>query len=182
MSGSDDRVYGLILLAVAVGVAYWFLLGWTRFGFDLRSTGLSESAAVASGVNVKRVVLITMILSGGIAGLVGMPQLLGGSYAYSLDFPAGLGFTGIAIALLGRNHPVGVALGALLWAFLDTSRQILDLGGVSKEIVTIMQGISVLSVVIAYELVRRYSIRAQQRTVGRDLADEPPTALAGQVA
>lgn len=182
VSGSDDRVYGLILLAVAVGVAYWFLLGWTRFGFDLRSTGLSESAAVASGVNVKRVVLITMILSGGIAGLVGMPQLLGGSYAYSLDFPAGLGFTGIAIALLGRNHPVGVALGALLWAFLDTSRQILDLGGVSKEIVTIMQGISVLSVVIAYELVRRYSIRAQQRTVGRDLADEPPTALAGQVA
>jgi simple sugar transport system permease protein len=181
IGGTQNAVYGLIVLAIACGVGYWYLLGFTRFGYDLRATGLSATAAVASGVNVKKMVLVTMLISGGVAGLVGMPQLLGASYTYSLDFPAGLGFTGIAIALLGRNHPVGIAFGALLWAFLDTSRLILDLGGVSKEIVTIMQGVSVLSVVVAYELVRRYRIRAQQREVGRELAAQEP-ALAGQGA
>ncbi len=169
---TTEQVYGLILLAVVVGVAYWFLLSRMRFGFDLRATGRSEPAAVASGVNVKRMVLVSMLLSGAVAGLVGMPQLLGDSYTYALDFPAGLGFTGIAIALLGRNSPIGIAFGALLWAFLDTSRQILDLGGVSKEIVTIMQGVIVLAVVIAYELVRRYGLAQQQREVGRRLAAE----------
>ena len=62
-----------------------------------------------------------MLLSGAVAGLVGMPTLLGETHTYSTDFPAGLGFTGIAIALLGRNNPVGIAFGALLLAFLDTS-------------------------------------------------------------
>ncbi len=168
--GASSVVHGLLLLAAAVGVGYWWLLSRTRFGFDLRATGLSPTAAVASGVNVKRMVLYVMLISGALAGLIGLPQLLGESHAYSLDFPAGLGFTGIAIALLGRNSPIGIVFGALLWSFLDVSRQILDLEGVSKEIVTIMQGIAVLSVVIAYEIVRRYGIAAQQREVGNQLA------------
>ena len=95
--------------------------------------------------------------------------LLGESHAYASDFPAGYGFSGIAIALLGRNHPIGIAIGALLWSFLEQSSQILDLEGVPKEIVTIMQGVTVLSVVIAYELVRRFSLAQQQRRVGAEL-------------
>jgi ABC-type uncharacterized transport system permease subunit len=168
----------MIVLAAAVGVGYWWMLGRTRFGFDVRASGLSPTAASASGINAKRMVLLVMLLSGALAGLIGMPQLLGASYTYNLDFPAGLGFTGIAIALLGRNSPVGIVFGSLLWAFLDVSRQILDLTGVSKEIVTIMQGVAVLSVVIAYELVRRYGIAAQQREVGRQLAAETELAQA----
>ena len=77
------------------------------------------------------------------------------------------GFTGIAVALLGRNHPGGIALGALLWAFLDTSAVSLEQINVSKEIATIMQGIIVLSVVVAYEIVRRADLAAEQRRVGR---------------
>jgi general nucleoside transport system permease protein len=153
--GSPLEVFGFLPIAVLAGFLYWLVLGRTRFGFDLRATGRSQTAAVASGVNVKKMVVSTMLLSGAVAGLVGMPQLLGASYSYSLDFPAGLGFTGIAIALLGRNHPVGIAFGALLWAYLDVSSVILDIEGVSREIVTIMQGTIVLSVVVAYELVRR---------------------------
>ena len=179
--GASTPVYGLIVLAAAVGIGYWWVLGRTRFGFDLRSTGLSSTAAVASGIDAKRMVLLVMLLSGAVAGLLGMPNLLGESHTYSLDFPSGLGFTGIAIALLGRNNPVGIVFGALLWSFLDVSRQILDLEGVSKEIVTIMQGVAVLSVVIAYEVVRRYRIAAQQRDVGRQLAAEE-TALAEAAA
>ncbi|MEV7005663.1 ABC transporter permease [Streptosporangium sp. NPDC051022] len=172
--GTPLKVFGLIILAVVMGVLYHVVLNRTRFGFDLRATGRSESAAVASGVNVKRMVLAAMVLSGAVAGLVGMPQLLGASYSYSLDFPTGLGFTGIAIALLGRNNPVGIALGALLWAFLDTSSNILQLHEISPEIVRIMQGTIVLSVIVAYELVHRYQVSAGQRRVSRELAGGEP--------
>jgi simple sugar transport system permease protein len=167
--GSSSKIFGLIFLAVLVGFLYWFMLNRTRFGFDLKATGLSESAAVASGVNVKKMIVASMLLSGGAAGLVGMPQLLGASHSYALDFPSGLGFTGIAIALLGRNHPVGMAFAALLWGFLDQASNVLDISGVPKEIVVIMQGVIVLSVVIAYELVRRYRLRLEQREVGKAL-------------
>ncbi|MGW0073278.1 ABC transporter permease subunit, partial [Streptosporangium sandarakinum] len=150
--------------------------------FDLRATGRSESAAVASGVNVRKMVLIAMIMSGAMAGLIGMPQLLGASYSYSLDFPTGLGFTGIAIALLGRNHPVGIALGALLWGFLDASSNILQLHDISPEIVAIMQGTIVLSVIVAYELVHRYQISAGQRRVSKELAGKTPAQPEGASA
>ncbi|MDP9862892.1 MULTISPECIES: ABC transporter permease [Streptosporangium] len=180
--GTEAKVFGLIILAIVMGILYHVLLNRTRFGFDLRATGRSESAAVASGVNVKKMILLAMILSGAVAGLVGMPQLLGASYSYSLDFPTGLGFTGIAIALLGRNNPVGIAFGALLWAFLDTSSSILQLHEISPEIVTIMQGTIVLSVIIAYELVHRYQITAGQRRVSKELASGTPAQAEGASA
>jgi general nucleoside transport system permease protein len=179
--GTPNLVFGMILLAIAVGAGYWFLLNRTRFGFDLRATGMSEPAAVASGVNVKKMVLVAMLLSGAVAGLVGMPQLLGASYSYSLDFPTGLGFTGIAIALLGRNNPIGIAFGALLWSFLDNSSNALEFEGVPKQAVLIMQGVIVLSVVIAYELVRRYRLRMVAAEVGRQLEVGPPSAEAKEV-
>jgi simple sugar transport system permease protein len=171
--GSSVKVFGFIVVAVLAGIVYTVVLGRTRFGFDLRATGRSQSAAIASGVQVKRMVIYSLLISGAVAGLVGMPQLLGGSSrSYSLDFPTGLGFTGIAIALLGRNNAVGMALSALLFSFLDSSSIILDFNGISKEIVLIMQGTIVLSVVVVYELVRRYGIAAEQRRVSRQLADE----------
>ncbi|MGX7827642.1 ABC transporter permease [Actinokineospora sp. 24-640] len=167
--GSTSALFGLVFLAAAVGVGYWFLFSRTRLGFEIKATGLSESAAVASGVSVKKMVLVSMLMSGAVAGLIGMPQLLGSSHAYSLDFPPGIGFIGIAVALLGRNHPIGMAFAALLWGFLDNSSTSLDVSGVPREIVLIMQGVVVLSVVVAYELVRRYRVRAEQRDVGKAL-------------
>jgi simple sugar transport system permease protein len=165
-----SRVYGLIILAVVVGIAYALLLDKTRFGFDLRATGISRPAAVASGVDVRRMIVVVMVLSGAMAGLVGMPQLLGSSHRYALDFPAGLGFTGIAIALLGRNHPIGIALGALLWGFLERTTNHLEFEGYDKEILGVIQGVIVLCVVIAYEVVRRYGLKRQQQRVGAELA------------
>jgi simple sugar transport system permease protein len=177
--GTSSKIFGLVLLAVLAGVVYSLVLSRTRFGFEIKATGLSESAAVASGVSVKKMVAAAMLLSGAVAGLVGMPQLLGSSYSYSLDFPTGLGFTGIAIALLGRNSPVGMAFAALLWGVLDQSANALDISGVPKEIVAVMQGVIVLSVVIAYELVRRYRLRLEQRDVGRALGtvQAPPAEV-----
>jgi ABC-type uncharacterized transport system permease subunit len=172
--GAATEIYGFIFIAVAVGFAYWFLLNKTRFGFDLRATGRSASAAVASGINEKKMIIIAMLISGGAAGLVGLPILFGDSFHYGSTFQSGLGFAGIAIALLGRNHPIGIAFGALLFAFLnEQSNPLQILVGVSPDIVAITQGVIVLTVVISYELVRRYGVRIEQRHVARQLAEGP---------
>ncbi|AWL86504.1 ABC transporter permease [Streptomyces globisporus] len=170
MADGAGEIYGFTFVAAGCGVLYWFALNRTRFGFDLRATGASESAAQASGVDAKKMVLTSMLISGAVAGLAGMPTLLGDTHTYSLDFPTGIGFTGITIALLGRNNPLGIALSALLIAFLDKSSASLDQYGYEKEIATIMQGLIVISVVVSYELVRRYGIRRQQQKVGEELA------------
>ncbi|GAA2297656.1 MULTISPECIES: ABC transporter permease [Streptomyces] len=168
--GDLDPIWGFIVVAALAGVGFWFLLGRTRFGFDLRAVGRSESAAQASGVNVKRMVLTSMLLSGAMAGLIGMPTLLNDTYQFTSDFPTGVGFTGIAIALLGRNNPVGIGLAAVLWGFLERGANRLEFEGYDKEIVGVMQGVIVLCVVIAYELVRRYGLKRQQQRVGAELA------------
>ena len=169
--GSTTPLYSLVALAAIVGVLYALMLSRTVFGFSIKATGLSESAAVASGISVKRMILSAMLLSGAVAGLIGMPELLNGSAgSYSLNFPTGIGFTGIAIALLGRNNPIGMIFSALLWAALDNSANALQGVGVPRELVTIMQGIIVLSVVVAYEFVRRYRLTLEARDVARALA------------
>jgi general nucleoside transport system permease protein len=177
------EIYGFVLIAVLVGIGYWVLLNRTRFGFDLRATGQSTTAAVASGINVRRMTVSAMLFSGGVAGLVGLPILFGDAYSYGSTFQSGLGFAGIAIALLGRNHPVGIALGALLFAFLDEQSNPLQiLADVSPDIVAITQGVIVLTVVISYELVRRYRQSYEQRQVARALeADRPAVAETEEV-
>ena len=173
MGSGAGEIYGLVFLAVLLGVLYWVVLNRTRFGFDLRATGASETAAAASGVDAKRMVLVSMLLSGAVAGLAGLPLLLGDTHTYSLSFPAGLGFTAIGIALLGRNNPGGIALAALLWAFLEKASPALDFATPTpyeKEIATIMEGLIVFAVVISYEAVRQWGLRRQQSRVGAELA------------
>ncbi|MEU1277726.1 ABC transporter permease [Streptomyces sp. NPDC005805] len=163
-------IYGFTFVAFALGIVYWFVLNRTRFGFDLRATGASQSAAQASGVDAKKMVLTAMLISGAVAGLAGMPMLLGQTHTYSLSFPTGVGFTAITIALLGRNNPVGIFFAALLIAFLDKTAEGLGIAGYPREIALIMQGLIVISVVVSYELVRQYGLRRQQQKVGEELA------------
>ena len=170
MPGEPAEVYGLVFLAVVAGVGFAIVLGRTRFGFDLRATGHSESAAVASGVNVRRMVVYTMLLSGAVAGLIGMPELFGASHAYGSTIQTGIGFTGIAVALLGRNHPGGIAIAAVIFAYLNQQASALGIqAAISTEIIAVTQGVVVLSVVIAYEVVRRARARAEQAEVSRQL-------------
>jgi ABC-type uncharacterized transport system permease subunit len=167
------ELYGFLLVAIVVGVAIAVLIKRTRFGFDLRATGLSPSAAAASGVNARGMVLKTMLLSGAVAGLIGLPDLLGENHLFGTQFTGGLGFLGIAVALLGRNTPVGIALAALLFAFLDRAALPLQFAGIPSSVVTIIQGTIVLAVVIANELARRLALRTAER-VGSAAAAPPP--------
>ena len=141
-AGTDLESF--VIVAAVVGVVYYVLIWRTRFGYDLRASGINPIAAQASGVASNEMIVKGMVLSGMVAGLVGLPVLLGFSFNYNLDFPTGLGFAGITVALLGRNNPIGIAAGALLLGFLDRSAQILDLEGIPKEIVVIMEGVIVL--------------------------------------
>ncbi|MFN3218961.1 MAG: ABC transporter permease [Acidimicrobiales bacterium] len=156
-------VFGSVLLAVLVGVVMYVIFNRTRFGYDLRASGMNASAARASGVDPDRMVMRTMLMSGAIAGLVGIPQLLGEFFEFRDTFPSNLGFDGIAVALLGRNSPVGIAFAALLWGFLEVSSAVLNLEGIPPEIVRIMQGTVLLSMVIAYSVVGRYQAVAEVR-------------------
>ncbi len=145
-----------ILVAAAVGVVYHLLVNRTRLGYDLRATGVNPWAAEASGVPPKRTIMLAMLLSGAVAGLVGMADLLGDQYFYSLRFPQGLGFTGIAVALVGRNHAVGAAFAAVAFGWLERASGVLEVrGDAPREVVTIMVGVVILFAVIAYALAQR---------------------------
>ena len=164
--GSIVAIYPLALIAVVVGIAYAVVMDRTTLGFRIKASGLNAPAAVAAGVDAKRLTILVMIGSGALAGLIGMPELLNGpAHQFTLNFPAGWGFVGISVALLGRNHPIGMAAAALLWAGLDSSSNSLQSVGVPPELVVIAQGVMVLVIVVAYELVRRYRIRLEQRAV-----------------
>ncbi|HEU5151424.1 MAG TPA: ABC transporter permease [Iamia sp.] len=168
------RFNAFIIIAVLVGIAYWALIWRSRFGYDLRASGANPNAARASGIDAKRMTVVAMLISGGIAGLVGLSTIVSAPYSYTEEsFLSGLGFTGIAIALLGRNNPVGIALGALLWAFIDVARTPLSAANLPREIATIMQGIIVLSVVVAYEVVQRVGQRWEAAAIAREVDDGP---------
>jgi len=174
---SPTKLFGLSLVAILVGALFWLLLNRTRFGFDLRASGASESAAVASGVDVKKMIVVAMLLSGAVAGLIGMPTLFGDAHNYGSSFQTGIGFSGIAVALLGRNNPIGIAFGALIFAFLTEQANLLNiLVGISPDIVAVTQGVIVMAVVIAYEVVRRYRARSEQAGVAAHFENRPPAA------
>ena len=165
------ELYGFLLVAVLVGVFVSVLIKRTRFGFDLRASGMSPSAATASGIDARGMVIKTMLISGAIAGLIGLPDLLGDQHNYGTEFTSGLGFLGIAVALLGRNSPLGIALGALLFGFLDRAAIPLQFADIPASVVTIIQGTIVLSVVVANQIARRLTRRQAER--GNAVA--PPT-------
>lgn len=153
------QLQGYLIIAILVGVGYYVLLFRSRFGFDLRATGLNPAAARSSGISPKRMVLVTIILSGAVAGLIGMGALLSDPqhYKYSDQFPLSLGFTGLSLALLGRNHPVGIALAGIVWAAIERGTQPLTQAGFPQEIGRIMQGAFLLTAVIVFEVMQRRS-------------------------
>lgn len=165
----DRRLNGMLLVAIAVLILFWVIVWKTRFGFRLRASGGNPGAARVTGVHPQRMILISMLLSGALAGLVGMRALLGDVHAYQNNLAEQQGFNGIAVALLGRNHPLGIFFSAILFGFLGEASGKLQLEDIPKEIATIMSGIIVLAVVIINEAVKRWDDRRIQRKAAAEL-------------
>lgn len=173
------EVTGVLVVALLVLIFFWILVWKTKFGFRLRASGGNAGAARVTGVNPGRMIFISMLISGALAGLVGMNRLMGDVHAYQNNLGEQQGFNGISVALLGQKHPVGILFSGLLFGFLSAASGKLQLEDIPKEIVTIMQGIIVLAVVIINGAVRRWDERRIQRKAAAELellADHGATA------
>lgn len=135
-----------LLLALACALFVWLFLWHTRWGYAIRTTGSNSTAAVYGGIKPSHIIVITMCISGALAGLVGVNELMGYQHRLILDFHLGYGFAGIAVALMGRNHPLGIVLAALLFGVLyqGGAELAFELSNVSRDIVVVMQGLVIL--------------------------------------
>ncbi len=135
-------------LALLAAAAVWVLLWRTPLGFEMRAVGQSESAARAVGIDPGRVRILALALGGGLAGLVGVGEVLGNAGKFKVGFSPEYGFMGIAVALLGRNHPAGVLAGALLFGALHKGTAELDLETehVTRELSLVLQALIILFV------------------------------------
>src|SRR5438067_9179013 len=136
------------LLAIVACVLVYVLLWRTKWGYEIRATGANPSAAEYGGINVRKQIILAMAVSGALAGMVGISEVLGYRHRYYDSFSDNYGFAGIAVALLGRNHPVGVFFAALLFAMLQRGAIPVDAFSehVSKDLVQVLQGIVILFV------------------------------------
>jgi simple sugar transport system permease protein len=157
----------LFPLAILAAVGVWFLFRRMRLGFEARAVGASPGSARAAGIGIGKVQIAVFLISGALAGLVGMQQLLVERGALVQNYQALLGFTGIAVAFLARNNPIGIIFAAFVWAILsrgDTAVQLET--GLPREFVIIFQGILILSVVVVYEVAQRRLTRRQLERAG----------------
>jgi simple sugar transport system permease protein len=134
------------LLALAACIGVWVLIWRTKFGYALRALGHSEPAAAYAGMHVRRLIVLAMLISGALAGCMALNEILGVQHKLLLNFSAGYGFTGIAVALMGRNHPVGIVLAALLFGALFQGGAELDFEfrSITREMVLVIQGLIIL--------------------------------------
>jgi simple sugar transport system permease protein len=153
------KLNSFILIALFVVFVFWIVVFKSRFGFRLRASGLNANAARTSGISSRAMIMTAMLMSGAVAGIIGMQYLLGNSHAYGPSRPDGFGFKGIAVALLGRLHPVGIVVAALLFGFLDAVAGPLQVEGIPQSIVSVIQAIILLTVVIINEVVGRWMDR-----------------------
>ena len=134
------------LLALAACAAVYVFLWHTRAGYRLRAVGASPGAAAYAGIRPQSQVMVAMAISGALAGMVGMNEVAGVSGKLVLEFVSGAGFTGIAVALMGRNHPLGIVLSSLLFGalFQGGAEVAFDVPGFSRDMVVMLQGFVVL--------------------------------------
>ena len=147
-----------LLVALGVAAVTGLLLFGTRLGYELRAVGLNAPAAEYGGVSIGRTQVVAMALSGALAGLGGVNFVLGYKHYFELGFSAGAGFLGIAVALLGRNHPVGVVVAALFFGALSYGGLVIN-QQVPKELVEVLQALVILLAISAQVLMERLARR-----------------------
>ncbi len=137
--------FAFVLALVAAGLA-WVFVWHTRWGYAMRVTGQNPAAALYAGIAPPRIGIGTMLLSGAVAGCLGLNELLGSQHRILIDFPGGAGFVGIAVALMGRNHPAGIVIASVLFGalFQGGAQLSFDMPKINRDMVVAIQGLVIL--------------------------------------
>ncbi len=135
-----------ILWALVCCFLVWIFIWRTRWGYELRAVGLNAAAAGYAGISSRRMILLAMGVSGALAGFVALNELMGVQHRIMIDFTAGYGFTGIAVSLMGRNHPVGIVMASLLFGVLyqGGSELAFEVPRINRDVVVVIQGLVIL--------------------------------------
>jgi simple sugar transport system permease protein len=153
-----NQVNVSFFIAIGVAMLAYYILWKTNLGYEIRAVGYSPLAAEYGGISVAKNIVLAMVISGAFAGLVGTNEIMGYKYRWRQEIFTGLGFNGIAVALLGRNHPLGVVLAAILFGILNYGGAIVNIyteGRIPRELIMVLQAVIVIFVVISDEVVKR---------------------------
>ncbi len=134
------------IFAIIASIFVWFFIWKTKWGYEMRAVGHNTNAAIYAGISSKKNIILAMIISGGLAGMLGLNEILGVSHKIIDHFPAGYGFTGIAVALIGRNHPIGIFFGAILFGILyqGGTEVTFEMPNISRYMFVAVQGLIIL--------------------------------------
>jgi simple sugar transport system permease protein len=134
------------LLALLMAFAVWVLIWRTKLGYEMRTFGFSPKAARYAGISEARIVIVAMLISGALAGMMALNPIMGDQHHMSLDFVAGAGFVGIAVALMGRSHPAGIVPAAILFGVLyqGGAELAFEMPNISRDMIVIIQGLVIL--------------------------------------
>jgi ABC-type uncharacterized transport system permease subunit len=134
------------LLALIAAYLVWVLIWRTKLGYEMRTFGLSHKAARYAGISEVRIIIISMLISGGLAGLMALNPIMGSEHRVALDFVANAGFVGIAVALIGRSHPAGIIPASILFGMLyqGGAELAFEMPNVSRDMIIVMMGLVIL--------------------------------------
>ena len=135
-----------LFLALAAALFVYVLIWRTKLGYEMRTVGLNPTAAVYAGISVSRITIITMLISGALCGLMALNTIMGDQQRLQIEFVQGAGFVGIAVALMGRAHPVGIVLAAVLFGVLyqGGAELAFDMPAISRDMIVVIQGLVIL--------------------------------------
>jgi len=166
---SSVRLSWVLPMALVTAGIVWFIFKRMRLGYEARAVGAAPGSALAGGISIGKVQIQLFLLSGALAGLIGLQQLFADKGMMPAGYEAGIGFLGIGVAFLGQNNPAGIVFAALLWSVLARGETSLQLQtDVPREFVIILQGILILSVVVTYQVARRRLFARQLRRAAED--------------
>jgi len=134
------------LLALVMAFVVWVIIWRTKLGYEIRTMGFSSKAARYAGISEARIIVVTMLISGALAGMMALNPIMGDQHNVSLDFVSGAGFVGIAVALMGRSHPAGIVPAAILFGMLyqGGAELAFEMPNISRDMIVIIQGLVIL--------------------------------------
>ncbi|MEP3247356.1 MAG: ABC transporter permease [Sneathiella sp.] len=143
---AESPLNASFLIAIALSAAFYYFVWHTRWGYEIRVVGQNETAAKYAGISPSKNVILAMVISGALAGFVAVNEILGVHHKVIMEFTGGYGFVGIAVALMGRNHPVGIFMAALLFGaiYQGGTELAFEMSSINKEMVIVIQGLIIL--------------------------------------